>query len=97
MIQYQLINANAGLQRLLRDLGRVLIADYRIQGRHHADAMMYLLTATILVSDNTVHATGTQGIETIDQQIHGLEAALCHHRLHGVQLHLGGFPGHGHT
>ena len=25
------------------------------------------------------------------------EAALCHHRLHGVQLHLGGFPGHGHT
>ena len=69
MLEYEVIDATASCKGLLGNLGRVLVADNRIQSRHDTDAVVHIGTATILVGRDALDATDAQRVEAVHQQV----------------------------
>ena len=88
MLENEVIYALACSHRLFCDLCRVLVTDHRIEGCNHSEALVDILAALLRVSLDTVHAVDAESVETVHHDLCRLEAALCHYRLHSVELHL---------
>ena len=95
MLDDQVIDTTSGLEGFLGDLGGVLVADDGVQGRDDTDALTYVAAALLFVGCDAIDAEGAEGIEAVDHEVNGLEAALSHDGLHSVELHLGGIASHG--
>ena len=88
MLENEVIYALACSHRLFSDLCRVLVSDHRVEGCNHSETLVDILAALLWFSLDAVHAIDAESVESVHHDLCGLEAALCHYRLHSVELHL---------
>ena len=97
VFEYEVVYAATGFEGFLRNLGRIFVADNRVQGSYHADAVVYFVAAAFFVGGDAVYSAEAKGVEAVNHQVYRFEAALCHDWFHGVQFHLSGVAGHGYA
>ena len=95
VLKHEVIDAAAGLEGFLRDLGGGLVADLRVQGRDNADGVLHHLVAVVHIDGDAVDALGAEGVHHINEPGLALEDALDDDGLHHVQLQLAGLGGEG--
>ena len=90
----EVVDTTARFEGFLSDLRGVLIADDGVEGGDDADAVADVVAALVFVGGDTVNAEGAEGVEAVDQQVNGFEAALSHYGLHSIEFHLRSIASH---
>ena len=93
LCQHQIVDAVAGDERFLRDLGGVGVADIGVERGDDADRVLDASAQMLAVGGDAVDAAFRQREAAGAQMVDALEQAVGDDRLEGVELQLAGFGG----
>src|SRR6202034_226465 len=94
--EHQIVNALIGQKRLLRDLGRIGVADIGIERGDDTDRALDAAAQMLAVGGDALHAPLGQGQAAGAQMVDALEQAVRDDRLEGIELQLTGLGGKAH-
>src|SRR5258706_7502910 len=95
-LQHEIVDTPAGHQRLLRDFGRVGVADVRVERGDDADRVLDRGAQPFAIGGNTLDAALGERQAAIGEVHDALDQAVGDDRLEGIQLQLPRLRGEAH-